>query len=176
VVTLLREVSATVPISYNRTYLLNLERVKKMKSSIILIIMSFVFLLVGCNESSQETANSPEDALRMIEVENGEREINVFGTHKVNEDLVLIVFRGVMNDEDIWLADVHKEDGQWIAKEIVQMNGPFEGNGEIQTLIINKDFRYEVGYIESNVPFTENLNVVEIDDIEDWKIWIKQSK
>ena len=147
-----------------------------MKSSIILILISFVFLLLGCNECSQETANLTEDALRMIEVENEEREINVYGTHKVNEGLVLIVFRGVMNDKDIWLADVHKEDGQWIAKGIVQMNGPFEGYGEIQTLIINDDFGYEVGYIESTVPIAENLNVVEIDDIEDWKIWIKQSK
>ncbi|MGM0844970.1 MAG: hypothetical protein ACQEUT_08330 [Bacillota bacterium] len=147
-----------------------------MKPGIILVILSFVFLLVGCNESSQEPANLPEDALRVIEAENEEREINVFGTHSVNKDLVLIVFRGLMNDKDIWLADIHKEDGQWIAKEIVQMNGPFEGNGEIQTLIINEGFGYEVGYIDSNVSIPENLNVVEIADIEDWKIWIKSSK
>lgn len=146
-----------------------------MKKSLVLVIVSIVFLLFGCKESRQGPANSPEDALRMIETENAEREINVYATHKVNEDLVLIVFRGVMNDEDIWLADVHNEDGEWKAKESVQMNGPFEGNGEIQTIIINEDFGYEVGYIDSNVPIPENLNVVEIDKVEDWKIWIKQS-
>lgn len=172
-----RQVSSTVPICQNpHTYFKNLERVKKMRSNLIILIMSFVFLLVGCIESSQKSANLPEDALRKIEVENEEREINVYGSHKVNEELVLIVFRGVMNNEDIWVADVHKEDGQWIAKEIVQMNGPFEGNGEIQTLIINDDFGYEVGYIESTVPINENLTVIEIDEIVDWKIWIKQSK
>ncbi|MGD7024888.1 hypothetical protein FZC79_05080 [Rossellomorea vietnamensis] len=147
-----------------------------MNKSLTLVFVALVFLLVGCNESSQEPARSPEDALRMIEVENEKRQINVYGTHKVNEDLVLIVFRGVMNGEDIWLADVHKEDGQWKAKESVQMNGPFEGNGEIQTIIINEDFGYEVGYIESNVPIPENLNIVEIDKVEDWKIWFKQTK
>jgi hypothetical protein len=144
---------------------------KKMKLKLMIVIISFVFLLVGCNESSQETANYPEDALKAIEIENVEREINVYGSHEVNEELVLIFFRGAMNDEDIWVADVHKEDGQWTAKEIVQMNGPFEENDEIQTII-----RYEVGYIESNVSVTENLNIIEIDGIADWKIWIKQTK
>lgn len=142
-----------------------------MKSNLILIIL-FVFLLLGCNEGSQETASVPEDALKLIELGN-DREIEVYGSHKVNEELVLIVFRGVMNDEDIWVADVHKKDGQWIAKEIVQMNGPFEGNDEMQTLIINDDFGYEMGYIASDVPPTENLTVIEVDGIMDWKVWIK---
>lgn len=150
-----------------------------MKINLMLIIILFVFLLAGCKESSpevsQETAKYPEDALKAIEIENEEREINVYGSHKVNEELVLIVFRGAMNDEDIWVADVHKEEGQWTAKEIVQMDGPFEENGEIQTVITNDDFGYEVGYIENNVPVTEDLNIIEIDEIGDWKIWIKQS-
>lgn len=144
-----------------------------MKLNLMLIIISFVFLLVGCNESSQPTANYPEDALKGIEIENEDREINVYGSYKVNEELVLIVFRGAMNDEDIWVADVHQEDGQWTAKEIVQMNGPFEESSEIQTVITSEAFGYEVGYIESNVPVTEDLNVIEIDGIVDWKIWIK---
>lgn len=142
----------------------------------MIVIISFVFLLVGCNESSQETANYPEDALKAIQIENEEREINVYGSHEVNEELVLVFFRGAMNDEDIWVADVHKEDGQWTAKEIVQMNGPFEENGEIQTVITNDDFGYEVGYIKSNVSVNENLNILEIDEIADWKVWIKQAK
>lgn len=150
-----------------------------MKSNLMLLIISFGFLLAGCNESgpevSQETANYPEDALKAIEIGNEEREINVYGSHKVNEDLVLIVFRGAMNDKDIWVVDVHKEEGQWTAKEIVQINGPSDENGEIQTVITNDDFGYEVGYIKSNVPVTEDLNIIEIDEIRDWKIWIKQS-
>lgn len=147
-----------------------------MKSNLIRIMMSLIFLLAGCNESSKEGANLPEDALRMIVVENEEREIHVYGSHKVNEELVLIVFRGAMNDKDIWVADVHKEDGQWVAKGIVQMNGPFEGSGDIQTVIVNDNFGYEVGYIESDAPVTGDLNVIEIDGIVDWKIWVKQSK
>lgn len=144
-----------------------------MKLNLMLVIISCVFLIVGCNEGSQETANYPEDALKVIEMENKEREINVYGSHEVNEELVLIVFRGAMNDKDIWVADVHKEDSQWTAKEIVQMNGPFVGNGEIQTVITNDDFGYEVGYIKSNVSVNENLNIIEIDEMADWKIWIK---
>ena len=93
----------------------------------------------------------------------------------MNEELVLYVFRGIMNDKDIWVADIRKAEGQWKVKEITQMNGPFEGNGDTQTIITNEDFGYEVGYIENNIPVTNDLNIIEIEGIEEWKIWIKQS-
>lgn len=144
-----------------------------MKSKLIIIVISFGFFLAGCTESNQNLVNNPEDALKTIEVGNEEREINVYGSHKVNEELVLIVFRGAMNDKDIWVADVHKEDGQWVAKEIVQMNGPFEESSDIQIVIISDEFGYEVGYIKSEVPVAGDLNIFEIEGISDWKIWIK---
>jgi len=147
-----------------------------MKLKLIIIVILFGFLLAGCTESNQKLVKNPEDALKTIEVGNEEREINVYGSYKVNEELVLIVFRGAMNDEDIWVADVHKEEGQWVAKEIVQMNGPFEKNGDIQTVVISDEFGYEVGYINSGVPVTGDLNIFEVEGISDWKIWIKQSK
>ncbi|WP_277587147.1 hypothetical protein [Psychrobacillus antarcticus] len=147
-----------------------------MKSKLIIIVISFSFLLIGCTESNQNLVNNPEDALKTIEVGNDEREINVYGSHKVNEELVLIVFRGAMNDKDIWVAEVRKEDGQWVAKEIVQMNGPFEDSEDIQTVIISDEFGYEVGYIKSEVPVAGDLNIFEVEGISDWKIWIKQSK
>lgn len=70
---------------------------------------------------------------------------------------------------------VHKENGQWVTKEIVQTNGPFKGKGNIQTVVTNDKFGYEVGYIESNNLDTDDLNIIEIEGIVDWKIWIKQS-
>lgn len=150
----------------------------KMKSKLIIIVMSFGLLLTGCTESSQSFVNSPEDALKSIEVGNEEREINVYGSYKVSEELELIVFRGVMNDKDIWVADVHKVDGKWVAKGIVQMNGPFKESGDIQTLLLSDEFghplNYELGYIKSDVPVTVDLNVFEIEGISDWKIWIKE--
>ncbi len=160
----------------NRVPILIIGKGEKMKSKLIIIVISFVFLLAGCTESNQNLVNNPEYALKTIEVGNDEREINVYGSHKVNEELVLIVFRGAMNDKDIWVADVRKEDGQWVAKEIVQMNGPFEESGDIQTVIISDEFGYEVGYIKSEVPVAGDLNIFEVEGISDWKIWIKQSK
>lgn len=144
-----------------------------MKSKLIIIVLSFSFLLAGCTENNQNLVKNPEDALKTIEVGNEDREINVYGSHKVNEDLVLLVFRGAMNDEDIWVADVHKEDGQWVAKEIVQMNGPFEESGDIQTVIISDEFGYEVGYIKSGVSANGYLNIFEVEGISDWQIWFK---
>ena len=145
-----------------------------MKSNLILVILSLAFLLVGCDEISKDAANYPEDALKTIEDGNKERKIIVYGSHKVNEELALYVFRGIMNDKDIWVADIRKTEGQWKVKEITQMNGQFEGNGDTQTIIPNEDFGYEVGYIENNVPVTSDLNIIEIEGIEEWKIWIKQ--
>ncbi|QFT90765.1 hypothetical protein FIU87_19145 [Bacillus sp. THAF10] len=142
---------------------------------VLVILLSFVFLLVGCDEVSKKTVYLPEDALKTIEAENVDREITVYGSHKVNEELFLFVFRGVMNDKDVWVAEIQKNNGQWEAKEVVQMNGPFEGMSDTQTVITNDDYGYEVGYMESNIPVTDNLKVIEIEGIEEWKIWIKQS-
>lgn len=135
--------------------------------------MSFVFLLAACTEESEDLVKSPEDALKMIEQGNEDREIKVYGSHKVNEKLVLIVFKGAMNDKDIWIADVHKEGNKWGVKKIVQMNGPIDSSSDIQTVIVSDESGYEVGYIKNNVPVPEELNVFEIKDISDWEIWIK---
>lgn len=151
---------------------------EKMKSKFIMIVLSFGLLLMGCTNSSQSVVNSPEDALKSIESGNEEREIHVYGSYKVSEELELLIFRGVMNDQDIWVADVHKVDGQWVAKGIVQMNGPFKESDDIQTLLLRDEFGlpldYELGYIKSNVPVPEDLHVFEIEGISDWKIWIKE--
>lgn len=146
-----------------------------MKSNLIVITLSMVFLLVGCDEVNKDSANNPEDALKTMEEGYEEEEIIVYGSHKVNDELVLYVFKGHMNDKDIWVADVRKDRDKWKAKEVFQMNGPFEDNGDIQTVITNDDFGYEIGYIESHVPVTDDLNVIEIEGNEEWKIWIKQS-
>lgn len=143
-----------------------------MKSKLILIVMSF-FLLAACTEESEDLVKNPEDALKMIELGNEDREIKVYGSHKVNEKLVLIVFKGAMNDEDIWVADVHNKENQWVVKEIVQMNGPVDSSADIQTVIVSDEFGYEVGYIKSDVSVPEELNVFEIKEISDWRIWIK---
>ncbi|WP_391115967.1 hypothetical protein [Psychrobacillus sp. L3] len=145
-----------------------------MKKKLITVVISFGLLLSGCTEGSPNLDSSPEDALKRIEVGNEEREINVYGSLKVNKELELLVLRGAMNNKDIWVADVHKEDGRWVAKGIVQMNGPFEGSDDIQTVIISEEFGYEVGYVKSGVPLTEDLNTFEIEGISDWKIWIKK--
>ncbi len=143
----------------------------------MLIISSFVFLLVGCNESSELelAANYPEAALKAAVTENEERDITVYGSHEINDELILIVFRGAMNSKDIWIADVHEEGGQWKVQELVQMNGPFAESADIQTVINNETFGYEVGYIHHNVTINGNLKIIEIDDNTDWKIWIKKT-
>ncbi len=144
-----------------------------MKSFLIIITFSLVSLLVGCDGIGKDVANSPEDALKTIEEGYEERMIIVYGSHKVNEEAVLYVFRGVMNDKDIWVADIRNDSGEWEVKEIFQMNGPFEGNVDNQTIITNYDVGYEVGYIESDVVVTDDINIIEIDGIEEWKIWIR---
>lgn len=145
-----------------------------MKAKVYLLILSTFILLVGCDAISKEIADNPEDALRALEAESKEREIIVYGFHQVNEALVLFVFRGVMNDQDIWVADIHKSDGEWKVKEIVQMNGLFADMSETQTVISNDDLGYEVGYMDSNVPVDDSFHIIDIEGIDDWKIWIKE--
>ncbi|BCB02568.1 hypothetical protein [Bacillus sp. KH172YL63] len=143
-----------------------------MKLNMIVLMLSLVFLLSACNGSDDpEGSPSPEEALKKIG--NEERNMTVYGTYKVNDDLVLFVFRGAMNEKDIWIADVHREDGRWTAQGIVQMNGPIEGNGDRQTVIVNEEDGYEAGYITSAASDTEDLKMIDIDGVGDWKIWFK---
>ena len=153
-----------------------MENDEKMKKSLFLIAALFVFLLAGCSEGNQTIGDTPEDALKQIEQENEPRDVKVYGSHEVNDDLVLMIFRGVMNDEDIWVADVHKLDaGQWKVESVIQMNGPFESDFEIQTVEKNVAYDYEFGYINSNASITGDFETFEIEGISDWKIWIKDS-
>ena len=81
-----------------------------------------------------------------------------------------------MNDKDIWLADIRKENGKWKAKGITLLNGSFEGQGGIQTVTANRENGYEAGYIESDVPVPDGLYMIGNEEIEAWKIWIKPTE
>ena len=87
-----------------------------MKRLMLFMALSMVLVQAGCDEAGKEAANKPADALNMIEDGNERRDIIVHGSYKVHEKLFLYVFRGVMNDKDIWLADIRKENGKWKAK------------------------------------------------------------
>ncbi|WP_332632567.1 hypothetical protein [Halalkalibacter flavus] len=54
------------------------------------------------------------------------------------------------------------------------MSGPFGGQGNIQTIIRNGEYGYEVGY-GSSVTEIESASVNKVDESIDWKIWIKHS-
>lgn len=142
-----------------------------MKWKWIVIFISLGLLLAGCTEGGKKLGDTPEDALNKMEKDD--REIHVYGSHKVNKEIVLLVFRGFMNDKDILVADVRKKDERWEVKELFQMNGPLDDRVDIETAFTLDEFGYEMGYIKSDVPVPDNVKVFDIEGISDWRIWIK---
>ncbi|GKV64492.1 MULTISPECIES: hypothetical protein [Sporosarcina] len=55
-----------------------------MKRNFMILAFSLALLLLGCSEKSQSSADTPEDALQLMLVENDERETHVYGSHQVN--------------------------------------------------------------------------------------------
>lgn len=145
-----------------------------MKSLLKIFILTIVCLLISCDDNVQMLADQPEEVLKLIEVENEERTMTIYGAHHVNDELALIVFKGVMNDQDVWLADVHKVSDQWKVIELVQLSGPFAGEGDRQTVVINDELGYEVGYMTNDVLASDRLKIIEVTH-QDWKVWIKSS-
>ena len=141
----------------------------KMKK-LMVIFLSCSLLLAGCT-GSNSLGDTPEDALHKIEKDD--REIHVYGSHKVNDELMLLVFRGVMNDKDILVGDVRKKGEQWEANELFQMNGPLDDQVDMETTFTLDELGYEMGYIKSGVAVPDVVDVFEIEGISDWRIWIK---
>ncbi|GLB57525.1 MULTISPECIES: hypothetical protein [Sporosarcina] len=81
----------------------------------------------------------------------------------------------MMNDQDIWVAEVHEEDGQWAIRETFQMNGPFEDAEDVETVFVNEEPGYEMGYIQDGIPVPDDAEVFEFEGVFDWKIWFMSS-
>ncbi|KAB8125973.1 hypothetical protein F9U64_21145 [Gracilibacillus oryzae] len=128
-----------------------------------------LFVLLGCN--SGESATTPEEALSLIDEAHENREIEIYGIHQLNEDAVLIAFRGAMNDSDSWVADVRQTDANWAVKEIYQMNGPFEETNDEEITFTTDQFA--LGYVINDAGAKENETMITIDATQDWRILIR---
>ncbi|WP_456274577.1 hypothetical protein [Bacillus sp. AK031] len=133
-----------------------------------------VFLgLAGCCEDKAESPNhmsflSREEALLDV-LKDEERDMNVYGSYQLKNGSVLTVFKGLMNDQDIWMADIGKENERWKVDHLDLLRGSGEvnqGNGLIYT---NDETGYEVGVLSGKNP----VSSVKIIEAGNDTYWIK---
>jgi PhoPQ-activated pathogenicity-related protein len=144
------------------------------------LVITIALLLIGCtntNESKEDpvgekTADTPEEAVEIIS--DKEKTFTIYGTYQANDHLALVVFKGYMNKRDIWVAQVTKENDQWITENLVLMEEP--KSGQKQTIYSDSDLGYEVGYLKgdsSDFEAEENTKVINLEADSQWKIWLK---
>lgn len=132
--------------------------------------MTFIILfLVGC-----QTENSPLDALTEIYENDGYAAVlDVYETVNVDEDRVLIVFHGELNEEaETYVAYIIKESGVWQVNSATNIGLPTNENlnGGFGT----DDFSagYFVGEWPQNIVNEDNVVIAELEN-SDYKIWIE---
>ncbi|WHY87358.1 hypothetical protein QNH39_05745 [Neobacillus novalis] len=138
------------------------------------VILLFVFLLGGCISVSKVSPNTPEDALYDLKEEN--RNVHIYGSSQVNNSLVLMVFTGYMNNEDIWVADIQNQKGHWKVEKIIKMDQSLYELNETHSIYKDDELRYELGYHKGDSNDKEkeaNQKVIPLEDESDWKVWIK---
>ncbi|CAH2716193.1 hypothetical protein BACCIP111895_03377 [Neobacillus rhizosphaerae] len=144
-----------------------------MKSRFIVILL-FVFLLGGYISASKDSKNTPEDALYDLKEEN--RNVHFYGSTQVNKSLVLMVFKGYMNDKDIWVADIQNQKGHWKVEKIIKMDQSLYELSETHSIHKDDEIGYELGYLKGDSTDIEkeaNTTVIPLEDESDWKVWIK---
>jgi hypothetical protein len=143
------------------------------------LLIAVFLLLAGCNfdkkeeeAAAQYSAETPEEVMKLVE-EDEKRDFTIFGTHQVDDRLAFVVFKGFMNEKDIWIAEIEKENGQWITKKFVLMEFPQDHEQPIT--YTDSDTGYEAGYINDSTELDtkENTKVINLDDDSEWKIWLK---
>ncbi|WP_421378265.1 hypothetical protein ACOJQI_12535 [Bacillus salacetis] len=148
-----------------------------MKIRGFLVIAAALFLLGCTNENKEESlddypADTPEEAVKLVS--DKEKELKIYGNFQAHDELVLVVFKGFMNKEDIWIAEVEKEDDKWITKKVVLMEEPQKGEDPL--IYSDSDKGYEAGYLEEGQTDFEsgkNIKVIDLDEDSDRKILLK---
>lgn len=147
-----------------------------MRSYSVLIIFLCSVFLIGCSEGKAESAVTPEKALEFIEKSDEPREYHVYDSYQVNDDLVLILFKGHMNDQDIWLAESKRENGHWKIDDVIMINNYLDKDEAHYTIHENEELGYEVGYIKGDtteIKNEDNIKLIDLGKDEEWDVWIK---
>lgn len=139
----------------------------------LIVALGVIIGLIGCVQESAESLpiNTPEDALYFIEGEFS-KILNIYETVSVNENRVLIVYRGIINgNEDVFVANVESEDSYWKATHAISIGEPSDDGLKS----FSETEKFQAGYFKGTSVYKEsdeNIKIVNSEGSE-MKVWIQ---
>jgi hypothetical protein len=137
-----------------------------------------VFLgLWSCSEDKVDSPNpkaffTPEEALLNV-LKDEERDLIIMGSSQLRNGSVLTVFKGYMNDQDIWMADISHINDLWKVDHLDLLKGLGAADEEKGLIYTNEKTGYEVGFLtagNSDIHTKENMKMI---DTGEGSFWIK---
>ncbi|WP_079477633.1 hypothetical protein [Halobacillus salinus] len=131
-------------------------------------------LISGCIQAQEGGVNTPEEVVR----NNGPfDQVETFETYTLSDDITLVFLRETNKEERIWVGSTtfNEEKNEWIFGTVVNLRKPTDDMADVKTMFESGD-GYSVGYVKGD---TEQLgdveHIVELDNYQGWKIWVKGS-
>lgn len=136
--------------------------------------MCLLLLLTSCIQAQENGVNTAEEAVR----NSGSFDsVEVFDTYNISEGFKLVFLKGVNTNESIWVGSTkfNKDRNVWTDVEIVKLGKPTNDTPDVKTMFESGD-GYSVGFVKGNAAALGEVDhMVEIEEDEDWKIWVKSS-
>ncbi|RHW43420.1 hypothetical protein D1B31_01805 [Neobacillus notoginsengisoli] len=93
----------------------------------------------------------------------------IYETVNIDEGRVISVYKGILdNDEDIFAANIEKEDGKWLVTDAANIGMP----SAIKLNQSSSTEKFEAGYTNEKSISKENVKLIEIDNNE-YTVWIE---
>ncbi|AXH99250.1 hypothetical protein DV702_05545 [Sporosarcina sp. PTS2304] len=139
------------------------------KKLFLFIVVAAV--LAGCTANKNTVANTPEEALELLHVEEGYAEVvKVYKIQEVNKDRVITVYKGLFDDkEEYFVANVENTDDSWVVTDAIGLGVPSAETVDEMT----ETATFEAGYVRRNSASNPNTKLVEIGDSK-YRAWIKE--
>lgn len=139
----------------------------------ILFIFTLIFTLiltVGCQANGDSSSNTPTEALERLHLDENYAEVKeVYETIEIDEDRVISVYKGIMNNtEEIIVANIEKTNGKWLVTDATNIGMPSADN-------LNQGSgteKFKAGYMDEKSVLKEEFKIVELND-SNYKIWIE---
>ncbi|WP_053367855.1 hypothetical protein [Bacillus sp. FJAT-27245] len=136
----------------------------------LFFLISPLILLVGCQGNDDISSTTPKEALERLHLNENYAEVKeIYETVNIHEGRVISVYKGILdNDEDIFVANIEKEDGKWLVTDAANIGMP----SAIKLNQSSSTEKFEAGYTNEKSTSKENVNLIEIDNNE-YTVWIE---
>lgn len=141
-----------------------------------MLVLLIAISLAGCIQWEEDGENSP---VKAIDEYDKFKDVKIYGSHQVANDLTLVVLEGTYTQKGIWVAEVHfiEKDNRWKVNNITHLMEPNENWSPFE-IMLESDEGYRVGFLKSdskNKEIEKVDKVINIESYDNWKVWIQKN-